>query len=96
MITSREPEWDDADRGIIYALLDYQADLCPGCGQPMSKYLHKDGEPDPHVGSSYAVCTACMAKERGFAIQDKRDQQVEKSGGIVYRTARRWLLIPPP
>lgn len=94
LITSREAEWDDSDRGIIYALLDYQADLCPGCGQPMSQYLHKDGEADPHIVPSYTVCTACVAKERGFATQDKRDQMIEKSGGMVYRSSRRWLLIP--
>jgi hypothetical protein len=93
--TTREPEWDDEDRAIIYAILDYRADLCPGCGQPMSDYLHKDGEPDPKVSPSYTVCVACVAKERGFMIQDRKDQMVEKSGGVVYRSARRWLLVRP-
>lgn len=95
MITSRESEWDDTDRGIIYALLDYQSDLCPGCGQPMTDTLHKEGEPDPPFTASYAVCTACVAKERVFRIQNQRDEKIEKTGGVVYRDSRRWLLIRP-
>jgi hypothetical protein len=96
MITSTEPEWDETDRGVIYALLDYQADLCPSCGLPMSDYLHTEGKPDPPLSSSYAVCVACVAKERIFMTQDKRDQMIERSGGTVYKTARRWLLLQPP
>lgn len=61
----------------------------------MSEYLHKAGEPDPQISPSYTVCVACVAKEKGFMIQDKRDQMIEKSGGTVYRSARRWLLVEP-
>lgn len=66
--------------------------MCSGCGYPMSDFLHRDGQPDPQLSLNYAVCTACVAKERALAVQNKRDDMVEKSGGIVYRSARRWLM----
>lgn len=94
-VTTTESEWDDVDRGVVYALLDYKADLCPGCGMPMSDYLHVDGQPDKPVSTSYTVCSACVVRERGQMIQDKRDEMIEKSGGTIYRSARRWLMINP-
>lgn len=35
-ITTAEPEWTDADRGLVLALLAEKADTCPSCGHPMS------------------------------------------------------------
>lgn len=77
---------------MIYALDEYEGDLCPGCGQPLSESLHVDGRPDPEYAYSYAVCVGCVVKERGQANQDKKDTIREKSGGTVWRNARRWLL----
>lgn len=77
---------------MVYALDEYEADLCPGCGQPLSESLHVDGKPDPKYTYSYAVCAGCVVKERGQAKQEKEDAVREKSGGTVWRNARRWLL----
>lgn len=32
-----EPLWTDEDRGWAMALLEYEADICSGCGQPRSQ-----------------------------------------------------------
>jgi len=36
-VTTTEPEWTDADRGLVLALLAEQRDTCPMCGHPMSQ-----------------------------------------------------------
>ena len=53
-----------------------------------------DGAFVPLAPTDATVCTACVAKERAFAMQDRRDAVIEKTGGAVYRSSRRWLLIP--
>jgi hypothetical protein len=35
-MTTREPEWDDAERDWMLALAQYEASLCPNCGRPIS------------------------------------------------------------
>lgn len=91
MITT-EPAWDAEDRAIIYALEEYEADLCPGCGQPLSESLHVEGRPDPKYTYEYAVCIGCVVKERGQAKKDREDAAQEKAGSSPWRNARRWLL----
>lgn len=73
-------------------MLDLRADTCPDCGELLSESLHVDGRPDPQYSSHYAICMGCVAKERGQRVQDARDAPVEKSGGMVFRAARKWLL----
>ena len=92
--TATDPEWDETDRALVLALAEYRADLCPGCGMPQSDYLHEVGKPAPKLTLNYSVCTACVAKQRVLDQQKALDDRIEKSGGVVYREARRWLFAP--
>lgn len=94
--THVESEWDAEDRAIVLALLDYEADLCGGCGQPLSESLHVEGRPDPVYENFTVTCMGCKAKERGEKVQEKQDDVVEKSGGVVFRAARKWVLRLKP
>lgn len=89
MVTTRESEWDDEDRGLLYALEDYEADLCPGCGHPLSQSLHREGVPDPVYQAAYAVCLGCVAKERAQKAADDHDQKLDHPR----RAARHWTVI---
>lgn len=88
-VTTVEPEWDDEDRALLYALEDYEADLCPGCGHPMSESLHREGVPDPQYQAAYAVCLGCVAKERAQKAADDADQKLDHPR----RAARHWTVI---
>lgn len=35
-VTTAEPEWTEADRGLVLALLAEQRETCSACGHPMS------------------------------------------------------------
>jgi hypothetical protein len=89
LVTTAEPEWDDEDRAILYALEDYEAGLCPGCGHALSESLHREGTPDRTYQAAYAVCLGCAAKERAQRVADDRDQHLQ----APMRAARHWTVI---
>ncbi|MFD6770587.1 hypothetical protein ACFWC6_30690 [Micromonospora chalcea] len=43
-VTTREPEWDDEERGWMLALAVYRASLCPHCGRPLSVCTDPESE----------------------------------------------------
>ena len=43
-MTRRETEWDEDERLWALALLDYDADACPGCGGQMTETTSPDAE----------------------------------------------------
>lgn len=91
MVSTVEPEWDAEDRAILQAAMDLRADQCPGCGEPLSESLRVAGQPDPKYTANRAECVSCEAKERVMEIQEKRDQQDEKTRK-VFRSARHWVI----
>jgi hypothetical protein len=56
----REPEWTAADRDAAIALLAYEADLCPGCRQPLAETTLAENE-ERYVASVAARCHRCTA-----------------------------------
>lgn len=91
-VTATEPEWDAEDRALIYALLDYKADICRDCGQPLSESLHVAGQPDPQYESAFAVCVGCKVLERSQRKKRVEDEAAEKSGVSIFASARKWIL----
>ena len=57
-----EPLWTDEDRGWSIALLEYEADLCSGCGQPRSESMGKANE--FHYSPTVLRCHACKTVAR--------------------------------
>lgn len=43
-VTVAEAEWDDIGRDEALALLEAEADTCPGCGLPLSETTDSDAE----------------------------------------------------
>jgi hypothetical protein len=56
----REPEWTADDRDAAMALLAYEADLCPGCRQPLAETTLAGNE-ERYVASVAARCHRCTA-----------------------------------
>lgn len=61
-----EPLWTDEDRGWAIALLEYEADMCPGCGQPRSQSTLPENE--SKYESEAVRCHGCKA----VAVESER------------------------
>ena len=59
-----EPEWTDDDRDAALALQAWEADLCPGCRQPLAETTLPERE-DLYVPGPAIRCHRCTASERG-------------------------------
>lgn len=57
-----EPVWTDEDRAWAIALLEYEADLCSGCGQPRSESMAAENE--FHYRPTALRCHGCAAVAR--------------------------------
>jgi hypothetical protein len=58
--TTKSPAWTPDDRSLMLALAQYEATLCPGCGNPKDLAWHHDTASAWEVTS--AVCHPCTAR----------------------------------
>lgn len=58
-----EPLWTDEDRAWAIALLEYEADLCSGCGQPRSESMAIENEFRYHPTALRCHGCAAVARE---------------------------------
>jgi len=61
-VTVTEPEWDDVGRDAVFALMRLEADLCPGCSQPLAVTAAKENEFRWQEGAT-VKCHRCAAAE---------------------------------
>jgi hypothetical protein len=61
--TTTEPEWDDEARDAAFALLLYEANLCPGCRQPLAETTKPEHEFAYRAGQAIR-CHRCTAIDR--------------------------------
>lgn len=68
----RDPgaRWTDRDRMYAQALAQYEAGLCPGCGQPKH---HTMADPPRNYAVESGICSACEEMEQ--AREQKNHQQ---------------------
>src|SRR5919202_1322295 len=60
-------EWDDEARALALALIAYEADACPGCGQQLSETTKAEHE-DRYVPGPAVRCHHCTAAARGAEV----------------------------
>ncbi len=77
-----EPEYDELDRAMFDALLDYRDDL-HSCGRPLSESLHDVSKANSEqvqyvVGTQ--TCRACQALDKFHAELYKRDAKLREAG----------------
>lgn len=69
--------WSDQDGLLAAALVQYEADLCPGCGQPLSESTDSSHDPDNRHGTHRydaldpVRCFACTALEAKVGAYEK-------------------------
>lgn len=59
-VVTTEVEWDEENRNLAMALAMYEADLCPGCSQPMSETTKRENE-GLYVAERAIRCHWCTA-----------------------------------
>lgn len=59
-VTTVEPEWDEDERAWAIALLELDADTCPGCGGMLTDTTAPDAE-GKYVASAPTRCHKCTA-----------------------------------
>ena len=80
-VATTEPEWTDADRGLLIALLAERRDICPQCGHPMSQCR------DPATAGSWTVVTdICQPGRVAQAVAAEVSES--KRRGVVIGTRR--------
>jgi len=57
-----ESQWTRDDREAALALLAWEADLCPGCGQPLTETTDPANE-ERYVARPPLLCHRCVATE---------------------------------
>jgi hypothetical protein len=62
-VTITEPEWDETERAWGMTLTDVEADVCNGCGQPLSESLTLEAYEGYESGPP-ATCQGCKALHR--------------------------------
>jgi len=76
-----EPEWTDADRGLVLALLAERKETCTSCGHPMSVCR------DPSTAGTWTVVQdVCQPSRIAQAVAE--DVAKTKKRGVVFATRR--------
>lgn len=71
----REPEWDDAERAKMLALVEYEASVCE-CGFPESV-----ADEDPDLELTFRVCPVCADLAKATRIQQAADAKAVEALG---------------
>jgi len=74
-----EPLWTDEDRGWAIALLEYEADICSGCGQPHGESTLIENE--FHYKPTVLVCHACRTVAR--QAEDLSESKANTKGLMI-------------
>lgn len=83
-VTRREVEWDDAERGWAVALLEYEADICQGCGGRLSETTDPASEGHWHVPLPTRChrCTSLAAAQEPY-------RETKHGGALLWSAERR-------
>jgi hypothetical protein len=90
-VQTTEPEWDDHNRAVVSAYLDYQAELHT-CGRPLSESLHVAGQPDPEYVIGELTCVACR-KSAAYVEKHHKEHGVPPHAVIQVYTRAEALAI---
>jgi hypothetical protein len=82
-VTAHEPLWTDEDRGELLALLEEEADTCPGCGHPNSECRDRSSVGQWRLVSK--TCWACLVLE---ADSEGRAESKQRQRGLYVGTIR--------
>lgn len=75
-----ESQWDDHERALFDAYQSWKADLCPGCGRPLSESLRLEGRPDPSYAVGTQICTGCLELDAHRAHRAQGDKAAREDG----------------
>ncbi len=72
-VTTTEAEWDDTGRAAALALRAYEADLCPGCKQPLTETA-AHANMGRYAADLAIRCHRCTATEIARKIYEESPQ----------------------
>lgn len=80
------PRFDDTERNLWRALQLWEADLCPGCGQPQTRSLfNKDVEDRPSYGAGFVTCMGCKELLDQQEVQRLKDSATQHAMEQPYK-----------
>ncbi len=78
MDTPGAARFDDTERNLWRALAQFDADVCPGCGQPHTRSLYdKTKDVQPVYGAGFVECLACkqlLDQQEAQRVKDAKKQ----------------------
>lgn len=97
--------YDDWERTIWRAWHDYKADLCPGCGQPMTRALFDAARDEqPRFMAGFMECLGCRALAYQQDQQRIKDVKAHKAMvpkdadpalyPSIFTSHRHWVVQP--
>jgi hypothetical protein len=86
-VETAEPEWDPESYALLAALADYEAELCPRCGEPLSECMDAGADPNNprathrYVGRIRGRCHACDA----LVVKQETDRKDDAGSAPIPR-----------
>jgi len=77
--STETPEWTVEDREFAFALVEYEAGLCPGCNQPLDETSRADHQ-DAYRPEEPIRCHYCTAQ----ALISESAQEQDRAVGLMY------------
>lgn len=77
-----DPDYDDWERAIWRAFHEWEAGLCPRCGQPLAESLWDEAKSPAERAkwmAGYVECRCCEVLEITQSVQHLRDEQANEA-----------------
>jgi hypothetical protein len=87
-VTVREPEWNDDQRLLLVALMDYEAQICHGCGGFLPETTHDDAEGSYEADPPWR-CHRCttLNKHKAEYRKEFKDDETGRFDALVVWSA---------
>lgn len=94
VFTTRESEWDDEQRGLVLALLDFESQTCHGCGGFLPETTDEKASYTAEAPYRCYRCTA-LNRQKAEYHKDFKDDETGKFDALaVWPVTERRREVP--
>ena len=79
--STETPEWTAEDRELAFALMEYEAGLCPGCQHPLDETSKPEHEGAYRPDGPPIRCHYCTAEA---VVSENIEKQRERTAGLLF------------